>query len=197
MPGKMKLSDVSTVDPITAAEARDLCKILRVPPLDDKGYEGVAKRLALCVYAHVAHITARRYKDEATAVRTLLGLIEPLRQANWPPGPKEGFLRDPRSVDPFDFTIRRDRAERLHHDLRAILPMLDPHDGRREVPVWEEVAIRCWCIASGILESAGRRCGVGPNSVAVKFAVKATQRLGFADLNETAVSRQLRKWLRK
>jgi hypothetical protein len=62
---------------------------------------------------------------------------------------------------------------------------------RPRTPPWERTAIICWMVARDTLNKLGHRAGTSQNTVAVKFAAAATNRMGFAGVTSLAVAKRL------
>lgn len=139
------------------------------------------------------HVISRRNRRAMEGAQMLLKVIE-----NW----LEPFHTHRRrlSPEPVLSIAGYNKLAKLRDAIKEALPVLNPLKGAEEVfpamsatrPVWESAAAIMYLMATKHLKKRNRTAGHTANSVAVKFAVRATQRIGFPGISAAALSQRLR-----
>jgi hypothetical protein len=208
--------------PVTGAEVRGWwCEILRREPRPSpQACDLQAKHLAAHIWHGAAdHQRARANARAIEAARLLLAtLSDRLRPLEATAGGKRSdyeysvdayaifeagrlaILEVLAELDPVNFRLTPeqgawftgddDRKERLDRLVERI-------KYRTGAPAWVSCAIICWLLACDELDAIGRKDGVSADSAAVKFAVRAVQRLGFQGSAYGITANALAKHLRR
>jgi hypothetical protein len=87
----------------------------------------------------------------------------------------------------------QERLARLRRQLERvdIAARVGARRRTRQPPIWEDCGIICWMIARDALRALDREAGHTADSIAVKFAASATQRLGFPRVTARALALRL------